>query len=134
MKVKTRTDRTTPKTIDGYIARFPPDVQRLLKQIRRTIRKAAPDAEETIKYQIPTLTLNGILVSFAAYKNHIGLYPVPRGLEEFRDDLAGYAGAKSTARFALDEPIPVELITRIVRLRAKKNLEKTKAPSTRRRR
>ena len=134
MKVKTRTDRTTPKTIDGYIARFPPDVQRLLRQIRRTIRKAAPDAEETIKYQIPTLTLNGILVSFAAYKNHIGLYPVPRGLEEFRDDLAAYAGAKSTARFALAEPIPVELITRIVRFRAKKNLEKTRAPSTRRRR
>jgi uncharacterized protein YdhG (YjbR/CyaY superfamily) len=123
------------RTIDDYIARFPPDVRRMLQQVRRTIRKAAPDAEETIKYQIPTFTLNGTnLVSFAGYKNHIGFYPAPGGVEEFKKDLAPYLAAKATARFPLDEPIPVRLIDRMVKFRIRKTADRVKARSTQRRR
>jgi len=110
-----------PKDIDDYIAGFPKNVQKLLQQVRKTIRKAAPDAEEAIKYQIPTFTLNGAnLVHFAAYKEHIGFYPAPRAIEEFKDELAAYAGAKGTVRFPLDEPIPHDLISRMVKFRVGK--------------
>jgi uncharacterized protein YdhG (YjbR/CyaY superfamily) len=122
-----KTDKTSPKTIDEYIASFPKDVQAILQKIRMTIRKAAPDAEETIKYQIPTFTLKGNLVHFGAYKNHIGFYPAPRALEEFKKELSAYEGSKGTVRFPFDKPIPYALITRIVKFRVKKNLEKAEA-------
>ena len=122
-----RTSKTTPRDIDEYIAGFPSDIQTILKKIRTTIRKAAPDAEETIKYQMPTFTLYGNLVHFAAFKEHIGFYPVPRGVEPFKDELAAYKGEKSTARFPLDEPIPLDLISRIVKFRVTKNLESAHA-------
>jgi uncharacterized protein YdhG (YjbR/CyaY superfamily) len=122
---------TTPKDIDEYIAGFPKDVQELLEQIRRTIREEAPDAEEAIKYQIPTFVLNGNLVHFAAFKNHIGFYPTPQGMEEFATDLAPYASGKGSAQFPLDKPIPLDLIRRIVKLRVEKNLAKAAAKKKR---
>jgi uncharacterized protein YdhG (YjbR/CyaY superfamily) len=122
-----KTDKTSPKTIDEYIAGFPKDVQAILQKIRATIRKAAPDAEEAIKYQIPTFTLKGNLVHFGAYKNHIGFYPAPRALEEFKKELSAYEGSKGTVRFPFDKPIPYALITRIVKFRVKKNLETAQA-------
>jgi len=123
-----RTNPTTPHNIDDYIARFPPDVQGILEQIRRTIRQAAPDAEETISYQIPTFTLKGkYLIYFAAYKKHIALYPAPRGVEPFKKALSVYAGGKGTVRFPLDEPIPFNLISRMVKFRVKANLARTEA-------
>jgi len=122
-----KTDKTSPKSIDEYIAGFPKDVQAILQKIRMTIRKAAPDAEEAIKYQIPTFTLKGNLVHFGAYKNHIGFYPAPRAIEEFKKELSAYEGSKGTVRFPFDKPIPYDLITRIVMFRVKKNLEKAAA-------
>ena len=122
-----RTRQTAPADIDEYIAGFPKDVRELLKKIRMTIRKAAPRAEEAITYQIPTFTLNGNLVFFAAFKRHIGFYPVPRGHAKFKKQLADYEGGKGTARFPLDQPIPFALITRIVKFRAKENLERAAA-------
>ena len=92
-----------------------------------TIRKVAPDAEETIKYQMPTFTLKGNLVHFAAFKKHIGFYPVPSGIEEFKDELSVYEGGKGSVRFPLDQPIPFGLISRIVAFRVKENLEKAAA-------
>ena len=123
-----RTDQTAPKDIDEYIAGFPNDVQEILEKIRMTIRKAAPDAEETISYQIPTFTLKGkYLVYFAAYKKHIGLYPAPRGIEKFKKELSVYGGAKGSVRFPLDKPIPFDLISKIVKFRVKENLERAEA-------
>ena len=119
-----RKSRSEPKDIDEYIAGFPDDVQEILEKVRITIRKAAPGAEETIKYQMPTFTLNGNLVHFGAYKKHIGFYPVPRGVEQFKKALSVYDGAKSTVRFPLDKPIPFGLISRIVKFRVKRNLER----------
>ncbi len=113
--------------MDEYIAGFPKDIQKMLEQVRAAIRKAAPEAEETIKYAIPTFTLQGNLVSFGAFKNHIGLYPVPRGVEAFKKELSAYDGAKATARFPIDSPLPLALISKIVKFRVKKNLEKAKA-------
>ena len=123
-----RTKQAAPKDIDEYIAGFPNDVQEILETIRITIRKAAPDAEETISYQIPTFTLKGrYLVYFAAYKKHIGLYPAPRGIEKFKKELSVYQGGKGTVRFPLDKPIPFGLIKRIVKFSVKENLERAKA-------
>lgn len=122
-----KANQSAPKSIDDYIARFPSEVQKILKKIRMTIRKAAPDAEEAIKYQMPTFVQNGNLVHFAAYKSHIGFYPAPRAIEQFKKELSRYEGAKGTVRFSLDEPIPFELIDRIVKFRVKKNLETAKA-------
>ena len=120
--------RTAPKDIDEYIAGFPNDVQKMLQKIRMTIRKAVPDAEETISYQIPTFTLKGkYLIYFAAFKKHIGLYPAPRGIEKFKKELSVYEGGKGTVRFPLDKPIPFGLIERIVKFRVKENLERAKA-------
>lgn len=118
-------DAKTPSftTIDEYIAGFPAEVQAILQKVRATIRQAAPDAQEKIGYGIPTFTLHGNLVHFAAYKNHIGFYPAPRGIEKFKDELAAYAGSKGTIQFPLDQPIPYELIRRIVIFRVQDNLE-----------
>ena len=122
-----RTDQTTPKDIDEYIAGFPDDVQAILQKIRTTIRKAAPAAEETIKYRMPTFTLKGrYLVYFAAYKKHIGFYPAPIGNAEFEEELSAYESGKGTARFPLDRPVPYDLISRIVKFRVKENLERAK--------
>jgi uncharacterized protein YdhG (YjbR/CyaY superfamily) len=125
-------DQIGPKNIDEYIAGFPKDVQEILEKIRMTIREAAPDAEEAIKYQIPTFTLKGNLVHFAAFKKHIGFYPAPRGIEEFKDELSVYKGAKGSVQFPLGEPIPYDLISRIVKFRVSDNLEKSKAKEKRR--
>jgi uncharacterized protein YdhG (YjbR/CyaY superfamily) len=117
--------RSAPENIDEYIAGFPRDVQKILQKIRKTIKQAAPDAEEAIKYQIPTFVWNGNLIHFAAYQNHIGLYPAPRGVEAFKKEMDRYEGGKGTVRFPLAQPIPYELITRIVKFRVKKNREKS---------
>jgi uncharacterized protein YdhG (YjbR/CyaY superfamily) len=127
-----KTDRTASRTIDEYIAGFPPDVQEILQKIRRTIRKAAPGAEETIKYQMPTFTLKGNLVFFAAFKKHIGFYPVPTGVEAFKKELSVYEGGRGSIRFPLDKPIPFGLISRIVKFRVKENLERAKAKGKKR--
>lgn len=121
------TDPTTPTTIDDYIASFPEDVQELLQKIRQTIRHAAPDAQEAISYQIPTFKLKGNLVSFAAYKTHIGLYPAPAGDEQFMQKLSVYRAAKASVRFPLDKPIPYDLIRQIVELRVEENLRRAAA-------
>ncbi len=122
-----RTRQRIPRTIDEYIAAFPDDVQKILEKIRITIRKAAPNAEEAISYQMPTFRLNGNLVYFAAYKKHIGLYPAPRGNERFKKELASYEGGKGTVRFPLDKPIPFDLITRIVKFRIEENLARAES-------
>lgn len=116
--------RPKPKTIPAYIALFPPGVQEILEKIRSTIHSAAPTAQETISYQIPAFTLNGALVYFAAFKNHIGFYPPVRGDAAIEKAAAKYAGEKGNLRFPLDEPIPYRLITRIVKLRVKQNMAK----------
>ena len=115
-----------PKDVDEYIANFPPDVQEILQKVRTTIREAAPDAEETISYQIPTFTLNGNLVHFAAYKGHIGFYPTPSGIEQFKRELSAYKGAKGSVQFPLSQPIPYDLISEIVKFRVEENLKKAK--------
>lgn len=109
------------KTIDEYINMFPEDVRVILNELRQTIKEAAPEAEETINYQMPTFTLNGNLVHFAAFKNHIGFYPTPTGVEAFKEDLAPYKGAKGSVRFPINEPLPLPLIRRIVEYRIKEN-------------
>jgi uncharacterized protein YdhG (YjbR/CyaY superfamily) len=121
---------SAPKNIDEYIANFPKDVQEILEKIRATIKKAAPNAEETINYQIPTFTLNGNLVHFAAFKSHIGFYPTPTGVEKFKKELAVYEGAKGSVKFPLDKPIPYTLIRKIVTFRVKENLERATKKKT----
>lgn len=121
------THKTTAKDIDEYIAGFPKDVQEILEKIRKTVRQAAPEAEETISYQIPTFTLKGNLVHFAAFKKHIGLYPTSSGIEKFKNELSAYKGAKGSVQFPLDKPIPYDLIRGIVTFRVKENLERAKA-------
>ena len=120
--------RTAPQNIDGYIAGFPEDVQQRLKKIRAAIKKAAPKAQEKISYQIPAFILDGkYLIYFAGFKNHISVYPAPRGSEEFKEELSAYGGGKGTVQFPLDKPVPYGLISRIVKFRIKDNLEKAKA-------
>lgn len=121
-----------PKDIDQYIAAFSPEVQAVLERIRSTIRKAAPGAQETISYRIPTFTLGGVLVHFAAFRNHIGLYPPVRGDARLENLISRYAGEKGNLQFPLDEPIPYALIERIVKLRVKQNLAKAAAKGTKR--
>ena len=116
------TNLATPKNIDEYIAGFPNDVQEILERIRKTIKEAAPDTQEAIKYQMPTFTLKGNLVHFAAFKSHIGFYPVPTGIEAFRDELAVYKQGKGSVQFPLDQPIPYDLISKIVAFRVQENL------------
>ena len=112
----------TPTTIDAYITGFPAGTQAILQQLRATIKAAAPDAKETIKYQMPTVTLKGNLVYFAAWKKHIALYPFTPALEQFREDLAGYEIDKGTLRFPLDKPLPLDLIARMVKVRVAEDL------------
>jgi uncharacterized protein YdhG (YjbR/CyaY superfamily) len=108
-------------SIDEYILSFPRDVQKKLTQLRRLIRQVAPDAEERISYQMPAFFLNGILVWFAAHAKHIGFYPKASGITRFKRELSGYKNAKGSVQFPLDEPLPAELIKRIVAFRVAEN-------------
>ncbi|MEX0610022.1 MAG: DUF1801 domain-containing protein [Balneolaceae bacterium] len=115
------------KTVEDYIESFPKDVQEILQQIRQSIQKAVPEAEEVISYQMPGLKLNGMLIWYAAWKKHIGINPRTPGLnQKFENELSKYEGSKGTIKFPLDKPIPFELITKIAKFRVKENLEKLK--------
>jgi uncharacterized protein YdhG (YjbR/CyaY superfamily) len=124
--------RKAHKDIDAYIASFPADVQKILQKIRTTIRKAAPRAKEKISYSIPAFTLEGMLVYFAAFKNHIGLFPPVKGDQELMKAVAAFAGPKGNLKFPLDAPIPYALIGKIVKLRVNENLERAKARAKKR--
>lgn len=113
-------------TINEYISSFPQDMQKLLEQMRTTIHQAAPDAQEAISYGLATFKQNGNLVHFGAFKNHIGFYPAPRGIEAFKKELSAYDGDKGTVRFSLDKPLPLDLVTKIVKFRVTENLAKKK--------
>lgn len=119
-----RSMRKGPENIDEYIAGFPNKVQEILQKIRMAIRKGAPDAEERISYQMPAFALNGNLVYFAAHKSHIGFYPTSSGIKKFQKELSAYEGSRGTVRFPFDKPIPLGLISKIVKFRVKENLEK----------
>jgi len=119
-------DPFKPANTDEYISAFPAETQHLLEQIRTIIKSVAPDANEVISYSMPAFKLNGILVYFAGYKNHIGLYPLASGIEVFKDELAGFKWAKGSIQFPLNKPLPVDLITRIVSFRANENRQKKK--------
>ena len=110
------------RTIDEYIIKFPPNVQNILQKIRQLIKDLAPKAKETISYQIPTFKLNGNLVHFAAYKNHIGFYPTPSAIKEFKNELSIYKLGKGTIQFPINQPIPYDLIKKIVKFRINENL------------
>ncbi|MDX1939872.1 MAG: DUF1801 domain-containing protein [Saprospiraceae bacterium] len=116
--------------IDEYIALQPETIQPVLEQLRQTIQKAAPEAEEAINYQIPTFKFHGNLVHFAAFKNHIGFYPTPSGIEHFQKELSAYESAKGSVKFPLDQPIPYELVSKIVEVRVQENVEKAKKKSS----
>jgi uncharacterized protein YdhG (YjbR/CyaY superfamily) len=116
-------NRITAESIDDYILKFPPEIQGTLNLLRKVIRESAPDAEEKISYQMPTFALHGNLVHFAAYKNHIGFYPAPRGIEAFKDELSEYKGAKGSVQFPIGKPLPYELISRIVKFRVAENIK-----------
>ena len=116
-----------PENIDEYISGFSPKVRAILDQIRLTIRRNAPEAEEVISYRMPAFRLNGILIYFAAFKNHIGVYPPVSGNPNLQEALSQYAGPKGNLKFPLDQTIPYDLIERIVRLRVKQNLAKASA-------
>jgi uncharacterized protein YdhG (YjbR/CyaY superfamily) len=120
------TKKSSFASMDDYIATFPEDVQNILKQVRSTIKAAAPKAEETISYEIPTFKLNGkYLTYFAGWKNHISIYPIPAGDTAFRKAVEPYVSGKGTLKFPLDKPIPYKLITQMVKLQIAANLEKT---------
>lgn len=121
---KSRYSRQHFKTIDEYIKTFPKEVQAILEELRQTIRKAAPEAVETISYQMPAFKLNGNLVYFAAYEHHIGFYPTSSGISSFKKELAPYKSSKGAVQFPLDKPIPFDLVTKIVEFRMKENLRK----------
>ena len=116
-----------PQDINGYISQFPADVQAILEQVRETISHAAPDAKEVISYQMPAFRQHGILVYFAAWKQHVGMYPPISGDKALEKAAARYAGLKGNLQFPLDEPMPIDLIERIVRLRVKQDLAKAAA-------
>jgi uncharacterized protein YdhG (YjbR/CyaY superfamily) len=122
-----KTDQTIPKTIDDYIAGYPPEVRVILEKLRATVRKAAPGAEEAIKYRLPTFVLSGNLVHFGAFKKHIGFYATPAGNKQFREELSAYKGAKGSVQFPLDKPIPYGLVGKMVKFRVRENLERSVA-------
>jgi uncharacterized protein YdhG (YjbR/CyaY superfamily) len=118
----------TPQTVDDYIAGYPPEIQARLRTLRDTVRKAAPKAEETINYGVPTFRLHGNLVHFGASKNHIGFYPTPSAIEAFKAELSAYKGAKGSVQLPHDQPLPLGLITKIVKFRVKEQLAEAKKP------
>ena len=116
-----------PTTIDEYIATFPADIQDILQKVRETIKTDAPQATEAISYGMPTFKLAGNLVHFGAFKTHLGFYPIPSGLEQFKEELAQYKGGKGSVQFPFDQPMPYALITKIVEFRVTENLAKAAA-------
>ena len=118
------TSRKVPTTIDEYIASFPKDVQEILEKIRKTIHEAVPEADEAISYQMPAFKFHGNLVYFAAFKKHIGFYPIPSGIEKFKAELSIYKQGKGSVQFPLDKPIPYDLVSQIVKFRVEENLRK----------
>lgn len=116
-------NKVTPQSIDEYILQFPPEIQEILEKLRKVIKEAAPEAEEKISYQMPTFVLHGNLIHFAAFKNHIGLYPTPSGIDNFKNELAEYKGAKGSIQFPLKKPMPYELISKIVKFRVAENIQ-----------
>lgn len=120
------TKKNKSAEIDQYIADFPEKTQKLLQQLRSTILKAAPEAQEVISYKMPAYKYHGMLVYFAGYENHIGFYPTPAGISAFKEELAGYKMAKGSVQFPTDMPLPLQLITKMVEFRVKGNLERLK--------
>jgi uncharacterized protein YdhG (YjbR/CyaY superfamily) len=114
------------KEVDMYISAQPENARVKLEELRQTIRKAAPDAEELISYSMPAFKQNGMLVYYASFKNHIGFYPAPSGIEVFKKELSGYKVAKGSVQFPIDKKLPAGLITKIVKFRVKENLDKAK--------
>ncbi len=112
------------QTIDEYIATFPENVQDILVKLRKVVLEAAPEADETISYGMPTFKLNGNLVHFAAYEKHIGFYPTPSGIEAFKEELSQYKGGKGSIQFPIDKPVPFDLVEKIVIFRVEENLNK----------
>lgn len=119
------------ETIDAYIAEFPPEQQKIMQQVRQTIRAAAPEATEAMSYGMPTFKLAGNLVHFAAWKTHLGFYPAPSALVQFSKELSGYTGSKGAVQFPYDQPMPLDLITRMTKFRVQENLAKQKAKNKR---
>jgi len=113
-----------PTDIDAYIAAFAPEIQQLLQQVRKTIQYAAPNTEQTISYGMPTFKQEGILVHFAAFKNHIGLYALPSGNVAFKEELSAYKTGKGSIQFPIEKPMPIDLITKIVKFRVDENKAK----------
>jgi uncharacterized protein YdhG (YjbR/CyaY superfamily) len=125
---------TTYKTIDEYISTFPPDIQKMLEDLRATIKASAPEAEEKISYQMPAFFLKGNLVYFAAFKNHIGFYPTSSGIEAFKQELSVYECSKGTVRFPIGKPLPLELISKIVQFRVIENRKRAEIKLSKRKR
>ncbi|RLJ71865.1 iron chaperone [Pedobacter alluvionis] len=119
-------EQPKPENIDQYIATFPVETQKLLQQIRETINKAVPEAKEIISYGMPAFKQNTVLVYFACYTKHIGFYPTGSGIEAFKEEFARYKWSKGAVRFPLDKPLPLDLITRITKFKAERDLEKAK--------
>ena len=115
------TNKHVYRSIDEYITSFPKPIQAKLKQLRSLIKHIIPEAREKICYRIPTFYLNGNLVHFAAYSKHIGFYPTSSGIKNFKNELSKYKHSKGAVQFPIDEPLPIDLITRIVRFRANEN-------------
>jgi uncharacterized protein YdhG (YjbR/CyaY superfamily) len=125
-------EKADSRSVDAYIATFPQEIQAILESLRATIRAAAPDAEEKISYQMPTFALKGNLVHFAAWKHHIGFYPASSGIDVFKDELSMYESSKGAIRFPLSQPLPMDLISRIVQFRVAENLANAAAKSSKR--
>jgi len=121
-----KSQKSNFKTIDEYIKIFPKDIQKILEMVRQTIKKAAPEAEEAISYQMPTFKLNGNLVHFAAFKNHIGFYPTPSGTKEFKKEISVFRSGKGSIQFPIDKPMPLSLIKKIVKYRVKESVTAAK--------
>jgi uncharacterized protein YdhG (YjbR/CyaY superfamily) len=121
--------KSAPANIDDYIDGFPDKVQRILQKIRKTIQKAAPGAQEVISYQMPAFKLHRVFVHFAGYQKHVSVYPAPRGVAAFKKELAEYEGGKGTVRFPLDQPVPYDLITKIVKYRVEEDAALSNARS-----
>ena len=119
-------------SIDEYIATFTEEIQKILEELRATIKASAPDAEEKISYQMPTFALKGNLVHFAAWKNHIGFYPTPSGTQAFKHELSIYEGAKGSVKFPIEKPLPLELISKIVKFSVAENLKNAEIKSSKR--
>jgi uncharacterized protein YdhG (YjbR/CyaY superfamily) len=116
-------DKITLNTIDEYIMQFSPEIQEILKNLRSIVKEAAPEAKESMSWQMPTFVLHGNLVHFAIHKNHIGFYPAPSGIETFKDELSSYKSSKGAVQFPMGKPMPYELISRMVKFRVSENIK-----------